>query len=83
MAAARSTDHDLLIEMRTDLKYVVSTIKKNSSDISKLQTENQQRKDWQETADTKVKAYMGVASFVGGIIFFVVENLWRWLERGR
>lgn len=74
-------DHDLLIKISTDVGYIKQSLDNHSQSLKTLATENQLRKDWQESADTRIKTYMGVATFIGGLIFFVVENFWRWLER--
>ena len=64
-------DHDILIEMSTDLKYIKNGLSVNVKKIEWLNGENQDRKDWQEDWDTKTKMLVGIATFVGGIIVFI------------
>jgi len=72
----KQTDHDILIELRTDVKYIKRTVGGNVTKIEWLKEENQDRKDWQEDWDGKTKVFMGIATFVGGIIVFVGNKLW-------
>lgn len=78
---AKITDHDLLIGIDKDIKYITRDIKRNRICIKWLKDENQVRKDWQETWDTKTKVYMAVASAVGGIIVFVVDKVWAFFSQ--
>ena len=70
------TDHDILIEMRTDIRYIKKNVGGNTSKVEWLKEENQERKDWQENFDGKTKTLVGVATFVGGIIVFLGNKLW-------
>lgn len=83
MPRSVSPDHDLLIEMRTDLKYIVATIGEHATDISGLKKENQARKDWQENADTKIKIYTAIATVIGGFVVWVGDIVFKlWERRG-
>lgn len=80
MTTSRS-DHDLLIKISTDVGYIKTLLDDHTQSIKNLTTENQDRKDWQEAADTRIKAYMGFATAIGAVIYFMIDNVWRWLER--
>lgn len=75
------TDHDILIGLRTDMKYVVKFIKNNKRNIIYLTKQNQARLDWQQDFDTKTKVFIGVATFLGGIVVFVGEKLYDYFIR--
>jgi len=59
----------------TKLEYIETSIATNQEDIGELEKANQDRKDWQENFATKSKIYIGVATFVGGIMVFIVDKL--------
>jgi len=69
-------DHDLLIAISTDVKYIKKNIQSNKDSIIWLKGENQERKDWQENWGTKTKVCLGIASFIGGIIVFITDKVW-------
>ncbi len=69
-------DHDILIELRTDVKYIRKFVCANKKNIVYLKKQNQARKDWQEDFDTKTRVFIGVATFFGGIIVFVGNKVW-------
>ena len=69
-------DRDILIELRTDMKYVLKFVKNNKSNIVILSKENQARKDWQEDFDSKTKVFIGIATVIGGIIVFIGNKAW-------
>lgn len=73
---AEKKDHDILIELRTDIRYIKSFVTKNSGNISKLDTRVNGVEDWQEQADGKVKLLLGIATFVGGVVVFLGNKLW-------
>ena len=56
------------------LNYIEDQVKGNQINIRELCKENQKRKDWQENYDTRIKTFIGVATFVGGIIVFIVDR---------
>jgi len=63
------TDHDILIELATDMKYVKEFVTKNTKEIVEL-------KDWQQDIDSKAKTFFGMATFIGGIVVFIGNKLW-------
>ena len=65
------TDHDLLTEIAIDIKYIKKGLSVNVKKIDWLNSENQERKDWQEDFDSKTKVFVAIATFVGGIIVFI------------
>lgn len=72
----KKSDHDLLIEIRNEIKHIVQSIKTNRADINGLKKTSQCLKDWQEDAETKVKIYTAVAIFIGGVVMFIVDKVW-------
>ena len=70
------TDHDILIELRTDVKYIKRSVGGNTNKVEWLKEENQERKDWQEDFDGKTKVLVAVATFIGGIIVFIGNKVW-------
>lgn len=70
------TDHDLLIKIHTDVKYIKRDVKTGEKTRKFLLKENQDRKDWQESSDLKVKIYLTIASFIGGIVVFLVDKMY-------
>lgn len=73
-------DHDILIELRTDVKYIRRFVANNKKGIVYLRKQNQKRKDWQEDFDSKTKVFLGVASFIGGMIVFAVDKIWDYFK---
>ena len=69
-------DRDLLVEIRTDIKYIKKGLNVNVKKIEWLNSENQARKDWQEDWNGKAKFLVGIATFVGGIIVFIGNKVW-------
>jgi len=59
----------------TKLEYIEAGIHINQANIKKLEDENQCRKDWQESFDTRAKIYIGLATLIGGIIVWVGDKL--------
>jgi len=74
-------DHDILIELRTDIKYIRRFVANNRKGITWLKEENQDRKDWQEDFDSKTKVFIGIATVIGGIIVFVGNKAWDFFIR--
>ena len=70
------SDHDILIELRTDVKYIRRFVCTNKKNIVKLKKQNQDRKDWQEDFDSKTKVFIGIATFIGGVVVFVGNKAW-------
>jgi len=69
-------DHDILIELRTDVKYIRKFVCTNKKNIVYLKKQNQARKDWQEDFDSKTKVFIGIATVIGGIIVFIGNKAW-------
>ena len=73
------SDHDLIINIANDMKYVREFIHNNTQEIAFLKKENQDRKDWQESADTKIKVYTGlaatIATVIGGMIVWMGDRI--------
>ena len=59
----------------TKLGYIEEAVETNKVNIKVLCGENQQRKDWQENYDVRIRTLIGVASFVGGCIVFLVDRM--------
>ena len=76
-------DHDILIELRTDIKYIRRFVANNRKGITWLKEENQDRKDWQENFDSKTKVFIGIATVIGGIIVFIGNKAWDLFMRNR
>ena len=76
-------DHDILIELRTDMKYVVKFVKNNKKNIVILSKENQKRKDWQEDFDSKIKVFLTIATTIGGVIVFIGNKAWDFFMRNK
>ena len=74
----KQNDHDLLIEINTVVKYIKDKIDCHAKQIEFLSKENEARKDWEVNADTKIKLFAGIATFVGGIIVFVADRIMSW-----
>ena len=69
-------DRDILIELRTDVRYIKKFVVENKKCIKENEDHIVELKDWQEDWDTKTKTFVGIATFVGGIIVFVGNKLW-------
>ena len=69
-------DHDILIELRTDVKYIRKFVSTNKKSIVFLKKQNQKRKDWQEDFNSKTKVFLVVASFIGGLLVFAIDKIW-------
>lgn len=59
----------------TKLEYIDKAIRKNEKSIFSLKNENQDRKDWQEDMDTKIKFSVSIATIIGGAIVFLTERI--------
>ena len=69
-------DHDLLIVISTDIKYIKESVGQHGKSIGWLKSENQKRRDWQEDWNSKAKFLVGIATFVGGFVVFIGNKLW-------
>ena len=67
---------DILIELRTDVKYIRKFVATNKKSVVYLKKQNQKRKDWQEDFDSKTKVFLATASFIGGVLVFVIDKVW-------
>ena len=76
----RQKDHDLIIEMHTDMKYLVKYIKNNKKKIVALEKENGDRKDWQDNWDSKYKLAIGIATAIGGFIVFLTDAIIKYVS---
>ena len=72
----KNNDHDILLELRTDVKYIKTFVKNNTKSIEGLNTRVNNVEDWQEQTDGKMKVLVGVATFIGGIVVFIGNKLW-------
>ena len=72
----KSNDHDILLELRTDIRYIKTFVKQNTDNIGKLNVRINTVEDWQEQTDGKMKVLVGVATFIGGIVVFIGNKLW-------
>ena len=70
------SDHDILIKMEVDIKYIRKFVATNKKSVVYLKKQNQKRKDWQEDFDSKTKVFLATASFIGGILVFVIDKVW-------
>lgn len=70
------TDHDLLITIANDIKYIKKNVSQNLKNIKGHDTRLATVENWQQDWGVKTKIFVGVASFVGGIIVFISEKLW-------
>ena len=76
-------DHDILIELRTDMKYIVRFIQNNKKSVIYLRKQNQNRKDWQEDFDSKIKVFIFIATTIGGAIVFIGNKVYDYfIKRG-
>ena len=71
---------DILIELRTDVKYIRKFVCTNKKGIVYLKKQNQKRKDWQEDFDSKTKVFLATASFIGGLLYFVIGKVWDYFK---
>lgn len=69
------SDHDILITLKRDMKYVVDGLKDHSRQIEFLTKQNQCRKDWQDDRDIKEKFIIAVASTIGAFLMFVAGKI--------
>ncbi len=74
-------DHDILIELRTDVKYIRKFVCANKKNIVYLGKQNQKRKDWQEDFDSKTRVFIGIATVIGGIVVFIGNKAWDFFIR--
>lgn len=77
----KQNDHDLLVRIDERVGAVITRIDKHSEQIKDLYKENECRKDWQQTADTKIKTYSAVATFIGGAIVFIADRIINWIAK--
>ena len=76
-------DHDILIKLSIDMKYLVKFVKNNKKNIVILSKENQKRKDWQEDFDSKIKVFLTIATTIGGVIVFIGNKAWDFFMRNK
>jgi len=77
----KKTDHDLLIEIKTHVKYIRSALTDHEIELALARKERELIKDQQQEWNTKWKVFVGVASFVGGIIVFIGNKIWELFVR--
>ena len=73
-----NNDHDTLIRIDENVKAIKKELDKSIKDRTWLHNENQNRKDWQESHDTKEKVVIAVASAVGGFLVFIATKIVDW-----
>jgi len=78
---AQKSDHDLLIEINTHVKYIRRTLCEHNKAIKRATKERQDLRDWQEKMDTRIGVFVGLASFIGGAIVFIVNKAWDWFDK--
>ena len=64
----------------TKLEYIERAIKENRASIRELNKQNQLRKDWQETFDTKTRVAIGIASFLGGVFVWIADKVFKFFS---
>lgn len=75
------TDHDILIELATDMKYVKEFVTKNTSAITTVNKKVLELEDWQQDIDSKSKMFFGIATFIGAFVTFVGNKLWDYFSQ--
>ena len=76
-------ERDILIELRTDVKYIRRFVATNKKSVIYLKKQNQKRKDWQEDFDSKIKVFLTIATTIGGVIVFIGNMAWNFFMNKR
>lgn len=66
---------DILIELRTDVKYIKGAVRANNKKINAHAKRIDVVEDWQEGFGIRMKFVVGVASFVGGVFVFIADKV--------
>ena len=73
--AIQDSSRDILIELRTDIKYIKKNIDGNSNELKNQSIRINILEDWQEGWNLRTKMIAGIASFIGGIMVFIASKL--------
>jgi hypothetical protein len=65
------SDHDILIGISKDVKYLARTLKTNCAQVEVLKKENQGLKDWQQNWDVRYKFMTMILIVAGSIISWI------------
>lgn len=79
----QKTDHDILIEVATDMKYLKTFVEKNTKAVIATNDRVNKVEDWQQDFNSKTKVFLGMASLIGAVVTFIGEKLWDYfIQRG-
>ena len=74
------TTRDILIELRTDVKYIKKSLENNTKELKSHCKRIGTVEDWQDGWSVRMKMMAGIASFIGGIIVFIADKIWEVLS---
>lgn len=74
----KTYDHDTLIRIDENVKVIKKDLEKACKERKWLMQENQTRKDWQESHDTREKMIIAIASGIGGFLVFLATKVIDW-----
>ena len=72
-------DHDLLIELTSDVKYIKDFIEANTKSISENSKRISNLESWKDNMDGRLKVFVGIAAFVGGLFMFAVDKAYEFI----
>jgi hypothetical protein len=73
-------NRDILIELRTDIRYIREKVKGHGKAIRLLKRKSQDNIIWHKEWGAQYKIIVGIAGFIGGAIVFVVKGTWDFIS---